>query len=577
MALTSLPQITDGLIKLLHINNLIDAISTVFIGRNASGVPTAGQDLGSETYEWGNAYIQQLILNGVTIDETSLTGLLNKVISGKIRSTSNLADYIRAAGSSAAFTLEGLSTNLEYSVNGNITNVTVDLVKSGLTTAPATNNTCQVDDTSLIDQESSKFIGEDGTTLTLDTVGSEIQSRVGMIIALKRSTEIMFGVMETATTFTNAYRGFFFDSSGDPIKREVISNNDVLTLLELGWIFLQDNGSTIDISYQTPIISGTEPTLELDGGALSDGQYWFDIPNDGWKRHNGSSFVSTDRILVGMAVIDTSNCIGSRSIDFNKSFNDSIINELVVDSNTLISSALNNTSINVNGRDIKVQYSPLEWTMPTDLESGESESSSQDYYVYLGDKGERKLSTIKYYDRPDLKGLYHPYNSWRCIGIVTNDGSSNFSVVRDYHGRTKQEILSNKTITTPIIADGSGIDKVNTVADQGTVSTSGVLFKQIEIGTWDMTGVNDSVTVAHGLTMSKIKAIEVTILSDGNAPESFLGHQYNSANGADLGQKGAWVVDATNVILSRLSGGHFDAAAYNDSTNRGWINIWYSV
>jgi hypothetical protein len=453
MSLNTLLTSFTGTILETFWSQFTNALIGQFVGRNSSGAPAASQDLGTVLYPWGTAYITDLILNGSVVQGSLFTGDNNQIISGQIRSTSNLADFIRAAGSAATVTIQAATTNLVFVVNGAQVTANTDIAETLLTTAPSSNNTCLVNDTSLTGQESSKFTGEDGTTLTVDTVGSEISSRVGMVIALKRSTEIMIGIMETATTFTNAYRGFFFDSSGDPIARQTLSNNDTLTLMELGWIFLQNNGSTSDVSYQTPIISGTEPTVELDGGALSDGQYWLDLNTNTWKRHNGTSFVQINRTLVGLCVIDSTNCIGSRSIDFQKAFSDDIINELQVDSNTVISSALNNTNISVNGRDIKVRYSPLQWTMPTDLETGESESATQDYYVYLGDKGERKLSTIKYYDRPDLKGLYHPYNSWRCIGVVTNDGSSNFSVVRDYHGKTKLETLSNKTLITPTIAD----------------------------------------------------------------------------------------------------------------------------
>jgi len=567
MSANTLEQILGGIVKPSEVNQIINALITEFVGRNSSGAPESGQSLGNVLVPWGPAYLTSIILNGLPVDESLVTGIANQIKSGQERSTSTLADYIRANGSANSVEIQGGTTSLITSINGSEVITAADLAITGLTVAPGSNNTCLVDDASLIDQESSKFIGEDGTSLTIGTVGSEISDRTGMIIALKGATEIMYGVLKDATTFHQAYRGFFLDSSGDPIKREVLSDSDTLTLMELGWIFLQNNGSTLDVSYLTPIISFDEPTLDLHGDALADGQYWFDITNQEWKRHNGAAFVSINRILIGSCVVDATNCIGSRSIDFNKAFDDLIISELEVVSNTIVGALQNRTSISVNGQSIQVQYSPLNWTMPGDLESGESESSSQDYYVYLSDKGEQKLSTIKYYDRPDLKGLYHPYNSWRCIGVVTNNGSSNFSVVRDYHGRTKQEDLTNKTI----------LDPVDAIKDFGGITASGLRFKSIALGIWNMNSSNSPVgSVNHNLgDPTRIKMHDIIILNDAGTI-SYTSMVKQTANGST---PQVWVraFGTNSITLWRDSSGDFGTSTdFNGAGNRGYITISYS-
>jgi len=74
----------------------------------------------------------------------------------------------------------------------------------------------------------------------------------------------------------------------------------------------------------------------------------------------------------------------------------------------------------------------LSWNITTDLESGLVESSDTVYYLYLSGQGERIISEEKPYLRKDLKGLYHPYHTWRSVGVFFNDGSNDVARVSDY-------------------------------------------------------------------------------------------------------------------------------------------------
>ena len=65
----------------------------------------------------------------------------------------------------------------------------------------------------------------------------------------------------------NLIRGFFLDDSGNGLERADIADNEELTLLRLGYVFLESNATTIDVSYRTPkhtqhlsLIHISEPT-----------------------------------------------------------------------------------------------------------------------------------------------------------------------------------------------------------------------------------------------------------------------------------------------------------------------------
>lgn len=111
----------------------------------------------------------------------------------------------------------------------------------------------------------------------------------------------------------------------------------------------------------------------------------------------------------------------------------------------------------------------------------------------------------------------------------------------------------------------------------------GLNAKIIDIGDWNMTST-PSVSVAHGLTLSKIVSISVVIRDDTDSAHYFYSNFRSlSVNITNEGIK----ADATNVILQRgsswssaptvvfvenFTGASFDATSYN----RGFILIFYT-
>lgn len=403
-----------------HINELTASLLGAVIGRDNSGVPELGKSLGTAAIPWGNVYSQGIILNGLALDPSQITTLPNRIVSGQSRALSELPDFIRANGAALEFTIQAATTNLVLSINNVSTTVAADVVKTGITAAPSTNNTADIDDTSI---SNDLYIGEDGTEITIDNAGSSVTSRIGQVVALKTPTgEIFKGILKSATKITDVLRGYYFDNAGAPLVRGNLSDNDTVTLMNIGWVFVEDNGTTVDVTYQTPVVSFEAP------GSPATGDYWFDLSNQIWKRYSGTTFEVINRILVGEVVSDATNTIASRSYDFSKSFSELNNIQLSVDTSEIVKSTDKSTGCSVYGSNIFVDLTKLDWNITTDLESGQTEAASTEYFLYLSEKGRRFLSSTKPYTRPDLQGRYHPYHSWRCVGQAFNNSGSNLVV-----------------------------------------------------------------------------------------------------------------------------------------------------
>lgn len=412
-------------------NDFRSVLKGVIVGRDPTTAAVAsGQDLGTSVYPFGNVYAAGLIINGSNIDFGNLTGAANSIISGAVRSTSAFPDFLRANGAAAEFDLLATTTNLVVNIGGTAATFTADITESSLTVAPSSNNTATINDGSLSDQESSKWQGEDGTVITISSAGSEITSRVGQYCVFKKDTEYFLAYINSSTELKNCYRGFFFDSSGNPIDRVTLANSDSISIMSTAWVFVENDATTIDVTYTTPIYSYAEP------GSPATGDYWFDRANEVWKRYNGSSFITINRILVGIAVIDTSNCVATRCLNFNKDFVAHNPCKIEYVSATEVQVINPEFDLSVYGATVSNKFTPYIWDITADLESGVTEGASTTYWFYISEDGEQIISDKKPYNQNgELKGWYHPYNTWRAVGYIENDGSSNFdsSAIYNYY------------------------------------------------------------------------------------------------------------------------------------------------
>ena len=421
-------------------NDFNTALQTEFVGRNSSGAPVAGESLGTVSVPWGTGYFNSINLAGAALDVSQITSPANRIVSGKVRTTSNQPAFLKPAGSGLSVQILGNSTNLIFDVNGTSATCSTDITISSLTAAPSSNNTCLLNDGDAGDQETTRTWGEQGAKkeyLTIDTIGSEISSLNGKWAAFKindgSSDEYFFAFVDTTNNqLKNIRRGYFYDSSINPINRLKIANNDTITLMKLTWIFIQNDGTTTDVTYTNPKWSSVAPT----GPATGD--YWFDIPNQTWKRYSGSAWVIINRTLIGYAISDATNTVAARCLPFYAQWKEDNSIRLSVKSNTQIESKYcYDQSVNVDGTLYKFGQTKMLWDITSNLASSadmynSSEQASTVYYMYIKDTGDRVISDISPYYMPEMAcGYYHPHNPWRCVGMALNDGSSNFSIIND--------------------------------------------------------------------------------------------------------------------------------------------------
>lgn len=445
-------------------NSIHSSIKGDFVGRDSSGSAILGQNLGTNSIPWGSAFITSLILNGSSVDASLLAAPQNRIVSGKARSASNQPQFIDPNGAAASFVLEATTTNLIIDVNGVTVTFANDVTKSSLTVGPSTTATALVDDTDAADQESTKTWGErfaEKETITVDTMGAEFQTFIGQWVIVEITgvaTEYALVFVKSATELTDAYRGFFTDSSSNPINRTGFTDGDTITVLSTGWVFAENDGATVDVSYTNPIRSFTAPS----GPATGD--YWLNFATNNWNRYDGATFQIINRTLVGVVGVDSANCVAARSFDFFAKYEDTNNIELDIQSTSIIENRNQSSKINVYGNEFDLGFNHETWNITTDLAASTdmynaSEQASTDYYLFLKDTGETVLSDISPYFRPDLIGYYHPHNPWRCVGVAFNDSGSDFSGIRFY----KFNSLNRKDLQNYRASDHAGFGSTNTV------------------------------------------------------------------------------------------------------------------
>ncbi len=455
----------DQIIDNSHHNGLASALIGDFVGRNTNGVAESGKSLGTFAIPWGVLRTNSLVVNGQLIDPGTISTPSNSIVTGRTRATSDLTDFIRADGATNAAVILGLVTNLVTVINTVTATVNTDLVLSGLVGAPGSQRRCSVNDTSFVGQLSTQYAGEDGTSIIVDGMQNNLIDKIGQIVCLRNQnvTEYMVGFIRSTTEITNISRGFFFDDNGDPIVRQPLNNNDELHLMSLGWVFLQDDGLTTDVSYNSPIYDFVAPSSPITG------DYWFDLQIQTWKRFDGVSFLTINRILIGVVVIDDSNlCVASRSVDFDLDYDDlNTINFASTPETTeIIRSETNNNEISVNAKNLEQRTSFTEFNITTDRDTGVVESPNTVYYSYISQDGQNIISDEKPHSFDALKrGFYHPYQSWRNVNNFFNDGSSNITSVTN--------ITKDNSISQSLTTNGFRILEGGLIMQWGTVTGVG--------------------------------------------------------------------------------------------------------
>ncbi len=437
MGSNNLDQVTGGTLDEDSINQVIDALIEEVVPRDASGVPThRGGDLGTPAIQWDRLFAQRIFLRGIELGGDPEKNLPNEVISGAIRSTSNQPQYLDPSNSNANFTVLATATDLEVDINQALVTVTADITAAA-TLAPGSNNTCLVDDTTADANAETRTWGEvlgEKESITIDTAGSEITNRVGQFAAFKQgTTEYFMAYIESSTKLSRCYRGFFYDSSGNPFNRLTFVNNDTITLMALNWVFLEDDGATVSVITTTPTWSQAEPSSP----ATND--RWYDLENQVWKKYNGSAFVQSDETWIGWVVADSTKAVAARCREFAANYkrDNSIVLGNLTNATVEVDRVFSH--IRIGNRDIEFGLTRPVWNMANDLAAStemynSTEQASRRYYFYISDVGKPIISDIEPYWRGDWQGYFHPHNTWRCVGYARNNASSNLIYFSSFPG-----------------------------------------------------------------------------------------------------------------------------------------------
>lgn len=426
MGENTISTIATPIVKKTHIDQYATALKGDVVPRNASGVPVSlAGSLGTQLLQWDQVWTDRIFINGSefvpTSDETA-----NAIVSGASTANSAQPLFLQADGSTNACKILGAATTLSLTINSSAVNYTTDVSIPALTQAPASNNTCLVNESRLSGQNATKIL----TQIPIDTVGSEITSRNGQIAAFQISTEIFLAQVDTTNGYLNVlHRGFFFNASQSALSRVTVSNNATITLLSLCYIFADGSGTTGTFTSAPLTYSDTEPT------SPSSNDYWFDTSANEWKRYNGSvwqgSAESVNRLLIGFCVVGTSVAAASRCLDFSKTFTGVNTMRLSKSSATVMITDRDQNEIDVYGTIFKT-FGKTSWDITADRDTGVSESANTTYYFYFKDDGGVVISNVEpnYYE--NRRGGYHPFETWRFIGSSLNDGSSNLSRSENY-------------------------------------------------------------------------------------------------------------------------------------------------
>lgn len=398
--------------------------------------------------------------NRFILENSGLSPIAPRLISGATRTISSMPDFLRANGASLEFIVLGDTTGLVMSTNNKEFVTDIDIVVTGVTAAPGANNTADINDVNIV---ADLYAGESDAAIPeiiINNVGSNVSSKVGQIVAFRTpSGEIFQCLLKTATLITNVFRGYYFDDLGDPITRNVLSNTNTITMMNIGWVFIDADGVTVDVSYLTPIFSYDEPSAPVAG------QYWFNMTTKVWNLHSGVSFDIVDNVLTGQVVSDSLSTIASRSSDFSNQFNELNNVEIEIDTTEIIKSKSKSSRINVYGTELQIDLTELSWDITTDLESPLIEASDTVYYLYLSDEGRRVIGFEKPHYRSDLKGYYHPFHSFRCVSLSYNNSGSDLVMVDEslFNKNTLEKVVFLKDLKTTGVNGGStGTNTVQT-------------------------------------------------------------------------------------------------------------------
>lgn len=347
----------------------------------------------------------------------------NRISSGKTTGNSSQMVALVPSGTTTSVTLDASPTTFAYYISNTAYSMTVDTTVTGLSAGPSSSHTATIGDVQADGSQYTEFFGEYGTSINLSAAGTQFASLVGQYAAFAvnngSATEYFVAYVNSTSSLTKAWRGCFSNSAQTAVPRIRFSNTNTVTLLKLTWLFATTS-SSMAVTYSTPIYSATQPS------SPSSGDYWFDFTTNTWKTFNSTSWVAANATLIGMCAQTTAACVAARTFDTFTSNQATNSVQLEWVSATAVQAKEQFAAVNIFGTTRNFGIKLPTWNMTTDLDSGLSESASTFYYCYLKETGASVISDKVPTDfRGSRLGLYHPTETWRCVGCMYNDSASN--------------------------------------------------------------------------------------------------------------------------------------------------------
>ncbi|WP_420581931.1 hypothetical protein [Reichenbachiella sp.] len=170
-----------------------------------------------------------------------------------------------------------------------------------------------------------------------------------------------------------------------------------------------------------------------------------------------------------------------------------------------------------------------------------------------------------------VTGLANGSSSGDAVNKGQMDSGDSARVAKSGDSMTGNLAMGSNKVTG--LANGSSSsDAVNKGQLDTVDNKTPLLTKVVNIGDWNM-DTTATLSVSHGLTLSKIRRVTAIIRADNDANY----FQIDSGNAAGDIQGAVFSISTTTVQLSRTTGGQFDHTDFNSTSfNRGWIVIDYT-
>jgi hypothetical protein len=142
-----------------------------------------------------------------------------------------------------------------------------------------------------------------------------------------------------------------------------------------------------------------------------------------------------------MTIQNTTACIGARCADSFAAFNELNSMSIAKSTDSIVKATEVGATVNVAGTSLYYGHELPLWNITTDMAAAAdmfdaAEQADRFYYLYLKKNGDTVISDIFPYCRRELFGWYHPYNVWRCVGVMYNDSSSNIQSASSVDSRS---------------------------------------------------------------------------------------------------------------------------------------------